>query len=75
MLKLPEFKSEADEADWWYDNRHLIEEDFLRSPMELVPGKAKQLLEQRRASAFSPDEQPVSGSAEPEALPKLPRSA
>ena len=28
-IKLPYFASEGEEADWWYDHRHLTEAEFL----------------------------------------------
>ncbi len=27
-LKIPTFKTETEEADWWYDNRHLVEAEI-----------------------------------------------
>jgi hypothetical protein len=26
---LPKFKSEAEEAQWWYDNRSMVEKEFM----------------------------------------------
>jgi predicted DNA binding CopG/RHH family protein len=30
-LEIPKFANDTEEADWWYDNRHLVEEDFLKA--------------------------------------------
>jgi predicted DNA binding CopG/RHH family protein len=33
-LEIPKFANDTEEADWWYDNRHLVEEDFLKAAAE-----------------------------------------
>ncbi len=31
-LVIPQFKTEPEEADWWFDNQDQIAEEFLHSP-------------------------------------------
>ncbi len=31
---VPKFATEKEEADWWYDNRHLVEQEFLTAAKE-----------------------------------------
>ncbi len=38
-LEIPIFANEAEEADWWYDHRDLVEEEFHAAFME---GRVKQ---------------------------------
>lgn len=33
-LKIPHFATEAEEADWWYDNRELVSDEFVRAAEE-----------------------------------------
>ncbi len=30
LFVVPKFATETEEADWWYDNRHLVEQEFLK---------------------------------------------
>ncbi|MBI3645974.1 MAG: hypothetical protein HY233_08435 [Acidobacteriales bacterium] len=49
---MPKFKTEAEEAQWWYDNRHQLE-DALVNAMDngtIRRGTAKQLTSRARAS-------------------------
>jgi hypothetical protein len=50
-LKVPAFATEAEEADWWYDNRHLVEQEFLKAAAEgrLGRGTAVRRAEENRA--------------------------
>ena len=32
--KVPKFANETEEANWWYENRHLVEEELLRASSE-----------------------------------------
>ena len=36
---LPDFKSEAEEAKWWFDNQDVLDEDFLQAAAEGVLGR------------------------------------
>jgi predicted DNA binding CopG/RHH family protein len=36
---MPDFKSESQEADWWYENRHVVDEMFRDAWPELVEKK------------------------------------
>jgi hypothetical protein len=36
---LPKFKSESEEADWWYENRHVVDEMFRDAWPELFEKK------------------------------------
>jgi hypothetical protein len=31
---VPKFATETEEADWWYENRHLVEQEFLSASSE-----------------------------------------
>jgi hypothetical protein len=33
-MKIPKFASEAEEANWWYENRELISEEFQKAAKE-----------------------------------------
>lgn len=33
-LKVPKFATEAEEAKWWYDNRHKLSEEFHKAAKE-----------------------------------------
>jgi hypothetical protein len=48
-LKLPNFKSEAEEAKWWCDNRELLSDEFERAAKEgrLQRGGIRRLLDER----------------------------
>jgi len=82
MLKVPKFETERAEADWWYDNRDLLEEEFLKAIKSGVrPGPSRALrrlaeirgvtLEEIQATLRAHSSDP----AELTSLPKLPRSA
>ncbi len=50
--KIPKFSSEADEAQWWYDNRRMVERN-LRNAMAdgtAERGLAHRLVQEARAS-------------------------
>jgi predicted DNA binding CopG/RHH family protein len=38
-LKIPTFATEAEEADWWYDNRELVEQNLRTSMAEGRTGR------------------------------------
>jgi len=38
---MPRFRSEAAEADWWYENRHIVEEMFRDAWPELYAKKTQ----------------------------------
>jgi hypothetical protein len=40
-LAIPAFKSEAEEAEWWYKNRALLDKDLVRAAKK--DGKLKRL--------------------------------
>ena len=40
-LDAPDFKNEAEEAEWWYQNRHLVEAGFVRMIESEMTGGAK----------------------------------
>jgi predicted DNA binding CopG/RHH family protein len=33
-LKVPEFKDEAEEARWWFDNQDLLDQEFVKAAAE-----------------------------------------
>lgn len=41
---LPDFKSEAEEAKWWFDNQEELDEDFIQAAAE---GRLKRRAESR----------------------------
>lgn len=84
MLKVPKFETEREEADWWYDNRHLLEDEFLEAIKKGLKLGPSQHVRRMAALRGIPVEEMQAilrangaGTAEPEAasLPKLPRSA
>jgi hypothetical protein len=84
MLTVPKFETERQEADWWYDNRHLLEEEFFRaikSGRKPGPSMAVRRLAEMRGTTVEEMQAQMrangSGTPTPEAvsLPKLPRSA
>jgi hypothetical protein len=36
---VPKFASETEEAEWWYENRHLVEREFLTASAESRLGR------------------------------------
>ena len=48
-LKIPKFATEAEEAQWWYDNRELLSEEFHKAAKEgrLRRGGVARLLAER----------------------------
>ena len=34
MIDVPKFATETEEADWWYDNRELVSQDFQQADTE-----------------------------------------
>lgn len=48
-LKIPKFATEAEEAQWWYDNREKVGEEFLKAAKEgrLRRGGVQRLLAER----------------------------
>jgi hypothetical protein len=82
MFKVPRFETERAEADWWYDNRDLLEEEFLKAIKNgAKPGPSRAVrrlaeirgitLEEMQATLRAHSSDPV----EEASLPKLPRSA
>jgi hypothetical protein len=47
-LIVPKFATETEEADWWYENRHLVEQEFVTASREgrLGRGTLKRRLEE-----------------------------
>jgi hypothetical protein len=48
---VPKFANETEEADWWYKNRHLVEQEFLTAAKEgrLKHGTLQRRLEESQA--------------------------
>jgi len=48
-LKLPEFESESEEAQWWFDNDDLVSNEFVKAAKEgrLKTGGVQRLLAER----------------------------
>ena len=49
---VPKFASETEEAEWWYENRHLVELEFLTASAEdrLGRGTLKRRMEETQQS-------------------------
>jgi len=50
-LVVPKFANETEEAEWWYENRHLVEQEFLAAAAEdrLGRGTLKRRAEEAQA--------------------------
>ena len=68
MPDMPKFETEAEEAEWWYTQRHKLADEFLTGQPKLVEAGSIARLRERRAAASSSH----SGDTP---VPKLPRSA
>ena len=57
--KLPHFKDEAEEAQWWYDHRDEVAGDMIKAMCEgrTVPGVVARLRERVRAQEAAEAEQ------------------
>ena len=57
--KLPHFKNEAEEAQWWYDHRHEVADDMIKAMREgrTGPGVVARLREKLRAQEAAQAEQ------------------
>jgi hypothetical protein len=69
--KMPKFESEADEAEWWYSQRHVIAEEFVQGDPFMVEAGPVSSLRERRAAAKPASSRTQNTSAGT----KLPRSA
>jgi hypothetical protein len=51
-LVVPKFASETEEAEWWYESRHLVEQEFLTASAEgrLGRGTLKRRIEEAQQS-------------------------
>jgi|GEM_PF-6739697 hypothetical protein len=81
MLKVPKFDTERAEADWWQDNRLLLEKEFLKaikSGVKPRPSQAVRRLAEVRGITLEEMQATLrehsSGSPQT-AKPKFPRSA
>jgi len=56
--KLPQFKNQAEEAQWWYDHRDEVADDMIQSMREVrtAPGVVARLREKLRAQEAMPSE-------------------
>jgi hypothetical protein len=81
LPKMPKFANEAEEAEWWYEQRHNIAAEFER--VKPKPGPSQHVRRMAALRGIPVEEMQAilrangAGTAEPEAasLPKLPRSA
>ena len=48
-LEIPKFSSETEEADWWYENRERLSQQFLRGAMEGTLKHGSTVLERTRS--------------------------
>lgn len=82
LTPMPKFETEADEAEWWYEQREVLADEFLKlmdAGAKPGPSRSLQLMaemrgvtvEELRAQHYAKQAK----SNEPEALTKLPRSA
>lgn len=47
-LKMPRFESEAEEAQWWYDNREAVSQEILKAAREGRLGEGTAARQARR---------------------------
>jgi hypothetical protein len=48
LPKMPKFETEAEEAEWWYEQRHNIAAEFARVKPKLGPSSAVRFLAKAR---------------------------
>ena len=55
-LKIPKFETETEEANWWYDNREKVSDEFVKAAQEgrLKRGGIRRLLAERGLPAPEP---------------------
>jgi hypothetical protein len=79
MINMPHFETEREEADWWYDNRNLLEKEFVKAIKAGVkPGPSRAIQELAKVRGITYDElikQMKANSKASEELAALPRSA
>ena len=74
MLKLPHFKSEAEEAAWWVTHQDEVTDELERTKPKLAPSRAKQMLAEARTKTDTNDGSKTDSSKE-QARPKSSRAA
>ena len=79
MLKLPHFKTEAEEAEWWFTHQDEIADELELSRPKPGPGRALRRLAEIRGVTLEEIQATLrahsSDPAELTSLPKRPRSA
>jgi hypothetical protein len=76
LPKMPKFETEAQEAEWWYEQRHNIAAEFERVKPKPGPSRVLQELAKRRGITFDELLQQMrSRSSEEDNPAELPRSA
>jgi len=63
MLKLPKFETEAEEAQWWFDHRDDLSDEFVRRAAEgtLGEGSMGRALKRQKVRAESEQAPELSG--------------
>ncbi len=74
MLKLPHFKSEAEEAAWWFTHQDAIADELERVKPKLGPSRALRMPAEARAKSDI-DDGSKTDSAKEQARPKPSRAA
>jgi hypothetical protein len=81
--EMPKFATEREEADWWYKQREATGQEFVKAANNgvLMVGPSSHTGRLAAARGISPEQlqseldRKTSSPADPQALPKLPRSA
>ncbi len=76
MLTVPEFATEAEEAEWWYEQRHNIAAEFERVKPKPGPSGSMMALARKRGITFEELQAQLRAHASESAdAPALPSSA
>jgi hypothetical protein len=57
MIKIPKFRTETEEADWWYENRDFVSAEFERAEAEGTLGRGRAMRRALAADAILLDEE------------------
>jgi len=71
-MTFPHFATEADEAEWWFKNQHLVAAEFASAQPALGPSRASRFLDEQRMKRERPQNTHAMQGGD---ITKLPRSA
>ncbi len=76
LMTVPSFATEAEEANWWYEQQHEIAKEFERVKPKPGPSGSMMALARKRGITFEELQAQLRAHAsESEEAPALPRSA